>query len=401
MSFDSITVLPRSSAKARAAWWVASSVSRPRMISISPITGTGEKKCRPMNRSARSVAVASPVMLMLLVLLAKIVSGSARSADGGQVSRFSASSSKTASITMSWPATPSVPSAVAMRRSVSSAAACSSLPFATWRSRLPAIRLEPFSAQLGGAIGERHRLAGGGADLGDAVAHQAGADDVDPFDAHGRLAYQPQQHGRVLPHPDHRSRRSRWTDTAPAPVRCAHPRSGSGVWGRHCEPWRPAPPAALAHAAPAPAHLDPDADLGDLRVHEAVSPDGRRRTAGTRRRRPVILHLGHHAGVAVAPSRPGTARCPGRSAPARPVGGSGRRQVGRGGEHAPKKGFVTRHARHGRAGRARRSRAQGSSAIRDVHEAAHNRSHDRSDPCSCACVRCGRTSCPPSSSTRS
>jgi hypothetical protein len=47
------------------------------MISIRPITGTGEKKCRPMNRVGRSVAVARPVMLMLLVLLAKIASPSA------------------------------------------------------------------------------------------------------------------------------------------------------------------------------------------------------------------------------------------------------------------------------------------------------------------------------------
>ena len=77
MSFDSITVLPSSPANARAAAWVASSVSRPRMISISPMTGTGEKKWRPMKRSGRSVAVARPVMLMLLVLLAKMASASA------------------------------------------------------------------------------------------------------------------------------------------------------------------------------------------------------------------------------------------------------------------------------------------------------------------------------------
>ena len=146
MSFDSITVLPRSPANARAASWVASLVSRPRMISISPITGTGEKKCRPMKRSGRSVAVASPVMLMLLVLLAKMVSASACWLIAVQVSRLSASSSKIASITMSWPGTPSVPVAVVMRPSVSSAAGCSSLPFVTWRSRLPAMRCRPPSA---------------------------------------------------------------------------------------------------------------------------------------------------------------------------------------------------------------------------------------------------------------
>jgi hypothetical protein len=44
MSRDSITVFPRSSANARAAACVSSSVSRPRMISMSFMTGTGEKK---------------------------------------------------------------------------------------------------------------------------------------------------------------------------------------------------------------------------------------------------------------------------------------------------------------------------------------------------------------------
>jgi hypothetical protein len=77
MSFDSITVLPSSSANSRLAAWVASSVSRPRMISISPITGTGEKKWRPMNFAGRSVAVARLVMLIELVLEAKIASTSA------------------------------------------------------------------------------------------------------------------------------------------------------------------------------------------------------------------------------------------------------------------------------------------------------------------------------------
>jgi len=42
--------------------------------------------------------------------------------------------------------------------------------------------------QLRRAVGQRHLLAGGRAHLGDAVAHQAGADDVDAVDAHGRLA---------------------------------------------------------------------------------------------------------------------------------------------------------------------------------------------------------------------
>jgi hypothetical protein len=38
--------------------------------------------------------------------------------------------------------------------------------------------------ELGRPVRERHLLSGGRADLGDAVAHQAGADDEDPVDAH-------------------------------------------------------------------------------------------------------------------------------------------------------------------------------------------------------------------------
>ena len=116
------------------------------MISIRPMTGTGEKKWRPMNLGARSVAVARLVMLMLLVLLAKIASGSAERVSASQVSRLTDSSSKTASMTMSCPAAASVPSVVAMRSRISSAADCSIFSFSTWRARLPATRALPFSA---------------------------------------------------------------------------------------------------------------------------------------------------------------------------------------------------------------------------------------------------------------
>src|SRR5690606_34787253 len=42
----------------------------------------------------------------------------------------------------------------------------------------------PLLRKVGGAIGEGDLLAGSGADLGDAVAHQPRADDEDAFDAH-------------------------------------------------------------------------------------------------------------------------------------------------------------------------------------------------------------------------
>ncbi len=116
------------------------------MISIRVITGTGEKKCRPMKRLGRSVAVASEVMLMLLVLLAKMAPASAAALSSPQVWRLTASSSKTASIRMSWPPARSAPTPVEMRARIPSASSCASRPFSTERARLPAIRPFPFSA---------------------------------------------------------------------------------------------------------------------------------------------------------------------------------------------------------------------------------------------------------------
>ena len=126
------------------------------MISIRPITGTGEKKCRPMKRSGRSVAVASPVMLMLLVLLAKMVSGSACWLMASHVSRLSASSSKIASITMSWPGPPSVPAAVLTRAERLVRGRLLELALLHLALQVPADPLLPVLGQLGGTVGERH-----------------------------------------------------------------------------------------------------------------------------------------------------------------------------------------------------------------------------------------------------
>ncbi|MOA34835.1 hypothetical protein D3C78_1562440 [compost metagenome] len=46
----------------RARAWVASLVCRPRITSISAMTGTGLKKCRPMNRPGSLTLAASSVM---------------------------------------------------------------------------------------------------------------------------------------------------------------------------------------------------------------------------------------------------------------------------------------------------------------------------------------------------
>ena len=116
------------------------------MISISPMTGTGEKKWRPMNLAGRSVAVARLGDADAAGVRREDRIGIGALVSACQVSRLTDSSSKTASITMSWPAAPSVPSEVPMRPRISSAVGCSSLPFSTWRARLAAIRDLPFSA---------------------------------------------------------------------------------------------------------------------------------------------------------------------------------------------------------------------------------------------------------------
>ena len=60
--FAVIGTLPTRFAKATALAWVSSEVCKPRINSNSAIIGTGLKKCMPMKRSGRSVAVASRVI---------------------------------------------------------------------------------------------------------------------------------------------------------------------------------------------------------------------------------------------------------------------------------------------------------------------------------------------------
>ena len=72
-----MTCLPSSAAISRTLASVASSVSAPRISSISGMTGTGLKKCMPTKRARRLslTAAARRVMQMELVLLAKIALG--------------------------------------------------------------------------------------------------------------------------------------------------------------------------------------------------------------------------------------------------------------------------------------------------------------------------------------
>src|ERR1700745_882392 len=74
-SSAAIGVLPRASARSRAAVKVSSSVAIPRISSTRLITGTGFMKCMPMNLPGRSVDEASRVIEIDEVLVAISASG--------------------------------------------------------------------------------------------------------------------------------------------------------------------------------------------------------------------------------------------------------------------------------------------------------------------------------------
>ena len=69
-SSDCTTCLPSVSAKARIRVTVSAEVASPGITSISCITGTGLKKCRPTKRAGSGEAAAMRVIGIELVLLA-------------------------------------------------------------------------------------------------------------------------------------------------------------------------------------------------------------------------------------------------------------------------------------------------------------------------------------------
>ena len=155
------------------------------MISISPMTGTGEKKCRPMKRGravrgggepgdgdAAGVARENRVRVRGLSLRA------------AHVSRLSGSSSKTASMTRSWPCR-----AVRTNRSRHTPedllrARLVQLPLLDLARQVARDAVATLLGELRGSVREGDLLAGRRGHLGDAIPHQAGADDEDPVDAH-------------------------------------------------------------------------------------------------------------------------------------------------------------------------------------------------------------------------
>jgi hypothetical protein len=120
-------------------------VARARTTSTSFMTGTGLKKCRPIERSGRVPAEMAAIGSEL-VLLAKTVAAGQRSCSAANSSRFSLSSSGTASM-ISSQSRSSLSSVVMCRRpSAWSRSAASSFPFSTARATTSAIPL-PMSPQ--------------------------------------------------------------------------------------------------------------------------------------------------------------------------------------------------------------------------------------------------------------
>ena len=154
---------------------------------MSGITGTGLKKCIPTKRARRgSPTAAASVSIEIERRVRGEDRAGRRDARRGvpTASRLTAGSSNTASTTRSASAARPGSSVATRRPRVASRSAAWSLPFATARSRLPAIRSRPACGPREVRLVQDDLLADRGVDLGDAVAHQAGAGDEDALDAH-------------------------------------------------------------------------------------------------------------------------------------------------------------------------------------------------------------------------
>ncbi len=149
-SAETITCLPSSAASSRTAASVASSVAAPRISSTSGITGTGLKKCMPTNRArlASATAAARRSMAMDDVLEAKM-------APAGAIPSSAAHSARLDLDVLEHRLDDEVgvrghrrgPTVPVRRARIASRSSAASLPFATARSRLPAIRASPASAR--------------------------------------------------------------------------------------------------------------------------------------------------------------------------------------------------------------------------------------------------------------
>ncbi|MNG07243.1 hypothetical protein D3C84_905330 [compost metagenome] len=121
-------------------------VCRPRISSISAMTGTGLKKCMPMKRSGRPVAAASLVIDIDEVLLAIRVCGPTMASMSLRICSFSASASVAASITRSVSTRACLSVLLRRRPRMSRWPASSMLPLRSSLSRLPSMLCRPRSS---------------------------------------------------------------------------------------------------------------------------------------------------------------------------------------------------------------------------------------------------------------
>ena len=185
-SADTMTCLPSSAARSRTAASVASSVAAPRISSISGITGTGLKKCMPTNRSRRAspTAAASRSMEIEDVLEAKTRGRGrdrveVRPQPGLHVEVLEHGLDDEVGIGGGGEV---VGGAEAGERRVAVVGGQLALG-----DRPLEVAGDPVPAGVGArevGLVERDLLADGGMDLGDAVAHEPGAGDEHPLDAH-------------------------------------------------------------------------------------------------------------------------------------------------------------------------------------------------------------------------
>src|SRR5712664_3383692 len=179
---------------------VCSDVVTVRTTSTSGISGTGLKKCRPTNRSARLVAAAISAIVRLDVFEAKMVPGPHSPSSSLKSAFFSARSSVLASITIS----------------------------DGFRSA---------TEDLFGYVTHDRIVADAGGDLCDAAAHQAAAEHTNPLDVRHEFLSS-----------------WAWGGAEDSRTPCA-PRRRSGRMSRATRPgWTTrGPPRARADRAPAPA----------------------------------------------------------------------------------------------------------------------------------------------------
>jgi acyl-CoA synthetase (AMP-forming)/AMP-acid ligase II len=183
--------LPTTFANSSAVAWVVSSVCRPRISSSRPITGTGLKKCMPMKRPGLSSTAASCVIEIDEVFVAMLPSRSASAA-----STMASIWRRMRSLSFQVLGGRLDHQVAAGQRVLAGHALDAGQHRGLGLGRQLVLADQPLQAVADGLQAALHRRvvdvdhrdlqSAHGADLRDAVAHGAGADDADPCNAHDR-----------------------------------------------------------------------------------------------------------------------------------------------------------------------------------------------------------------------